>query len=1128
MKSNFDFLKENFEDLYKASLQAEQSVYTAPRTSCMYSRRALELTVKAIYHLDNTLNTPYQETLSAMMHEYDFKNNLDHGLFPRINLIRKLGNLAIHSESKISKYESLKVLRNLFDFLNWFVICYSTGVFVQSKFDEELIPEGEEHDKKSKELRELVEKLQKQDSEKEEEQLKLLEENNRLKSELDKLMQQIQVEKSTKKEKAKEYAKDPSEAETRAMYIDLMLREAGWNPKGENVEEYEVSGMPNPQGKGWVDYVLWGDDGKPLGLVEAKRTTVSPKKGKHQAKLYADCLEREFGQRPIIFYSNGFETWLWDDTRYPSRSVYGFYTKDQLQLLINRRKNLESIQKPTINKAIAGGEGRTYQEEAIKRVCENLETGHRKSLLVMATGAGKTRVSGAIVDVLTKANWAKRVLFLADRNALVTQAKNAYNEYLPHLSGVDLTKEKEDDKSRIVFSTYPTMMNAINDVTKDRTKRFGIGYFDLIIIDEAHRSVYQKYQEIFNYFDSMILGLTATPKDEVDKNTYQLFDLETGVPTFAYDLEEAVSDGFLVPPKTIEVPIKFQDEGIRYSDLSEDEQDEYEATFRDEETGELPEEIGSSALNRWLFNSDTVDKVLDYLMENGLKIAGGDKLGKTILFAANQKHAEFIEERFNIKYPQFKGDYLEVITHGKKYAHDIIDRFKSKEGKNPYIAVSVDMLDTGIDVPEVLNLVFFKKVRSKSKFWQMVGRGTRLCPDIFGPGEDKEFFLIFDFCGNFEFFDEHPDGFKSNNQDSVSQRIFKTKVKLIKEIQDSEFVADEKYNSFRQELIEDVYEQINALDQDNFIVRPHLKYLHRYLNKDLWQNLSNTDVIDINEHLSGLTIVDEEDELAVRFDLLIIELQDAIFNALPSQKRFVDKVSSIGEDLQKKLNIPSVAKEKDTIQMIQDDEFWNQIHIVDLEPVRNKLRNLIKFIDRDKAYSDTYTNFQDSLGEMTLRDGVVNSYGLPDYRKKMEKFIRENPDNDSVSKIKHNLKVSKEDIEELARIALGEDGDDFEETFSNEQELIKFIRQTVGLDKLTVQKMFSKFLDTNQFTADQINFVKMIIDNISRNGILEPEDLYENPFTYIHFEGIDGLFEEREREEIFEVVQVINQGVMYG
>jgi type I restriction enzyme R subunit len=1128
MKSNFDFLKENFENLYKASVQAENTVYRAPRTSCMYARRALELTVKSIYHFDNTFNAPYQDTLSAMMHEYDFKKNLDPGLFPRINLIRKLGNLAIHSDSKITKYESLKVLRNLFDFLNWFVIYYSKEDSVHSKFNEKIIPFGEEHDKKSRELQELEEKLQKQDSKREDEQFKLLDENSRLKTELERAIQQIQVEKPTKKEKAKEYAKDPNEAETRAMYIDLMLREAGWDPKGENVEEYEVSGMPNPQGRGWVDYVLWGNDGKPLGLVEAKKTTVSPKKGKHQAKLYADCLEQEFGQRPVIFYSNGFETWLWDDSRYPSRSVYGFYTKDQLQLLINRRITLESIASPSINRSIAGGNGRVYQELAIKRVCEHFEKGHRKSLLVMATGSGKTRVSVAIVDLLTKANWAKRILFLADRNALVTQAKNSYNEHLPNLSGVDLTKEKEDDKSRIVFSTYPTMMNAINHSKIDRTKRFGVGYFDLIIIDEAHRSVYQKYQEIFEYFDSMILGLTATPKEDVDRNTYQLFDLETGVPTFAYDLEEAVEDGFLVPPKAIEVPIKFQDEGIKYSELSEEEQDEYEATFRDNETGEIPEEIGSSALNRWLFNHDTVDKVLDYVMENGLKIAGGEKLGKTIIFASNQKHADFIEERFDIKYPQFKGDYLKVVTHGRKYAHDIIDKFKTKGGKKPYIAVSVDMLDTGIDVPDILNLVFLKKIRSKAKFWQMIGRGTRLCRDIFGPGKDKECFLVFDFCGNFEFFDEHPDGFKSNAQDSISKRIFKRKVKLIKDIQDSKFVTDEKFNQFRKELINSVYDEINVLDQNSFIVRPHLKYLHKYLNKDVWNNLSNMDVIDINEHLSGLTIPKEEDEFAIRFDLLILELQDAIFNSSSSQENLKEKIFSVSENLEKKLNIPSVAEEKETIRRLQDDNFWEGINVHELEPVRKKLRSLIKFIDRNKAYIDTYTNFQDSLGEASVRDGIEIKQGLPDYRKKIEKFVRENPHNDAVNKIKQNLSISKDDVDELSRIALGGEVDDFKKTFSDQKELVRFIRKTVGLDKLTVQKKFSKFLDQNEFNADQINFIKLIIDNISRNGLLDPEDLYENPFTYIHFEGIDGLFEEQDREEIFEVVGVVNQGAVYS
>ncbi|MCA9391932.1 DEAD/DEAH box helicase family protein, partial [candidate division WWE3 bacterium] len=918
------------------------------------------------------------------------------------------------------------------------------------------------------------------------------------------------------------YTADPNEAETREMFIDLMLREAGWDPKGENVEEYEVEGMPNNEGKGWVDYVLWGDDGKPVGLVEAKRTTESPKKGKHQAKLYADCLEEKFGQRPIIYYSNGFETWLWDDMRYPARSVYGFYTKDQLQLEINRRNSLESIAQPTINKEIAAGQGRVFQEEAIKRVCEHYEAGHRKSLLVMATGSGKTRVSAAIVDILTKANWAKRVLFLADRNALVTQAKNAYGEYVPHLSSVDLTKEKEDDKSRLVFSTYPTMMNAINDASPNRIKRFGVGYFDLIIIDEAHRSVYQKYQEIFNYFDAMLLGLTATPKDEVDHNTYQLFELETGVPTFAYDLEEAVSDGFLVPPKAVEVPIKFQQEGIKYSDLSEEEQDEYEATFRDEETDEVPESIASSALNRWLFNTDTVDKVIDFLMENGLKVSGGDKLGKTIIFAANQKHADFIEERFNIKYPQFKGKFLEVITHGKKYAHDLIEKFVSEDGINPFIAVSVDMLDTGIDVEEIVNLVFFKRVRSKAKFWQMIGRGTRICPDLFGPGEDKEFFVVFDFCSNFEFFDEHPDGYKSSQQESVSSRIFKSKVRLIKAIQDSEFAANKEYTQFRDSLIESIYSQIEALDQENFIVRPHLKYLHKYLNREIWNNLSDTDVIDINDHLAKLPIQEEKDEYAVRFDLLIADLQEALFTKMPTQDRYMQRVVSISEDLQKKFNIPAVADKKELITEVQSTEFWENINIIQLESVRSEMRDLVKFIDRDPAFPDKYTSFIDTMGASVVREPVLTEYGSVDYKKKIQKFIRDNPQNDAIRKIKSNLQITQGDIDTLVQIALGDDADKGKETFGDESELKKFIRQTVGLDKQKVQELFSKFLDNNSFTADQVQFVRLIIDNISRNGILEPEDLYETPFTYIDVLGIEGLFKQTEQDEIFSILDNIN------
>jgi len=371
----------------------------------------------------------------------------------------------------------------------------------------------------------------------------------------------------------------------------------------------------------------------------------------------------------------------------------------------------------------------------------------------MATGAGKTRTVIALCDLLMRCNWVKRVLFLADRVALVRQAVNAFKKHLPDSSPVNLVEEK-DMEGRVFVSTYPTMMKQIEDMSEGQ-RRFGVGHFDILIIDEAHRSVFKKYKAIFDYFDSLLVGLTATPKNEIERNTYTLFDLENGVPTDAYSLEEAVKDGFLVPPQAVSVPLKFQREGINYDELTDEDKEQWDSLEWDEE-GEVPDRVEAEAVNKWLFNIDTVDKVLAHLMTRGLKVAGGDRLGKTILFAKNQAHADFVAGRFNVNYPHFKGEFARVITFKTEYAQNLIDNFSNKE-KSPHLAISVDMLDTGIDVPEVVNLVFFKLVRSKTKFWQMVGRGTRLRPELFEPGKDKKFFYLFDYCQNLEYFSQNPE-----------------------------------------------------------------------------------------------------------------------------------------------------------------------------------------------------------------------------------------------------------------------------------------------------------------------------------------------------------------------------------
>ncbi|MFG0260832.1 MAG: DEAD/DEAH box helicase family protein, partial [Novipirellula sp. JB048] len=768
--SNFEFLTTEWKDLHEAATKAEQTAIPDPRTSCFYARRALELAVAWAYKFDRALKLPYQDNISALIHEPTFKQTTGEAVFAKAKVIVTLGNRAVHSHRAIPETDSRQAVKELFHFCYWFARLYARrhrpdGHLV---FDERALPKTTPIPKQTLDQ---LKRLESQLAEKDEKLSVVLADKDKLSEELKRLRKEVAEAKKAAAKVPDDH--DYSEAETRDYFIDLLLKEAGWPLDEKRDREFPVTGMPNTKGEGFVDYVLWGDDGKPLGLVEAKRTRRDPKVGEQQAKLYADCLEALYGQRPIIFTSNGYEHWIWDDALYAPRRVQGFYKKPELELLIQRRQTRRPLAEATIDDTIVE---RYYQTRAIRRIGESFEKDNeRKSLLVMATGSGKTRTVIALCDLLIRCNWAKRVLFLADRVALVRQATNAFKTFLPDSSPVNLVTEK-DAEGRVFVSTYPTMMGLI-DEAKDGQRRFGVGHFDLVVIDEAHRSVYQKYGAIFDYFDSLLVGLTATPKDEIDKNTYSLFDLENGVPTDAYDLDEAVADKFLVPPRAVSVPLKFEREGIKYDDLSEDEKDEWDAKEWDDE-GSIPEKVESAAVNKWLFNIDTVDKVLKHLMERGQYVDGGDVLGKTIVFAKNQDHADFIKERFDVNYPHYKGEFARVITFKTEHAQSLIDSFANKN-KLPQIAISVDMLDTGIDVPEVVNLVFFKLVRSKTKFWQMVGRGTRLCPDLFGPEKDKEFFYIFDYCQNLEYFSQNPDTSDGSLSESLSAKLFKARLEII-------------------------------------------------------------------------------------------------------------------------------------------------------------------------------------------------------------------------------------------------------------------------------------------------------------------------------------------------------------
>jgi len=1108
--SNFSFIPKQWSKLALAPQEAEQHVYGAPLYAAMLCRKSLEEWVRWMYEHDPDLVLSYDTSLCSLIHDQSFKKIVAPNQFNQINLIRKLGNTAVHTSAKIKPEEALYSLQLLHGFISWLVQVYGKEKISVATFDESLLPK---------------EKAQENRIDKSKIELQQLEKNyHEQQSKLEKLEAELSSIKAIKEQNIAYVPPpiDPDEDLTRKIYIDTLLREAGWDPYGFKVPEYPVKGMPQAKGNngdGFVDYVLWGDDGKPLAVVEAKRTKRDPRVGMNQAKLYADCIEKEFGQRPVIFYSNGFRTWLWDDVNYAPREVFGFYTKDELQMLIQRRTSQKTLATETINNDITD---RPFQHEAIRCVTEALDKKHREALLVMATGTGKTRVSASIVDLLSKANWVKRVLFLADRNALIHQAKVNLNDYLPNLPAVDLTKEKEDESSRIVFSTYQTIINMIDGESDGDNRFYSVGHFDLIIFDEIHRSVYNRYKHIFKYFDGIRIGLTATPKSEADRDTYALFGMEPNNPTYAYELEQAVKDKWLVPPKAISVPIKFQRSGIKYAELSEEEKLKYEEQFTDPVTGEFPEEIDAAALNKWLFNTDTVDKVIGHLMEHGIKVEGGDKLAKTIVFARSHLHAKFIEERFNKQYPAYKGEFLKVIDYHEEYRYDLLNKFKDKT-KMPQIAVSVDMLDTGIDVPEVCNLVFFKPVRSSVKFWQMIGRGTRLCKDLFAINEDKKEFVIFDFCENFEFFNAQPKGTIGKTGKTLSQRLFELRLRLafVLLVQD-----DTDLKKYGQSIIDQLIKQTQELNGDSFIVRQHWEVVEKYRDANAWNALSDLDIKQLHDHIAPLMIETDQDELAKRFDALMLDIQLRVLNGEKKQELLIQKVVTTAGKLSKKASIPAVAKKMETLREVQQKLFWEDVTIPGIERIRIELRDIIKFLDSENT-PIFFTMFEDEfLGTVQEHQIVYGFNDLDAYKRKVEQYLKEQSNNLTIHKLRNNVRITKLELSELDRL-LFEQGsigtkDEFIRAYG-EQPLGKFIRSIVGLDIQAAKQAFAEILNNQTLNAQQIRFMDTIINYLNIKGIIEPSMLFESPFTDINSLGVSGLFDDMGASNIISLIETINK-----
>ncbi len=1044
---------------------AEKILSIDPAACVLNCRRAMEAAVKWMYAVDGSLVMPWDDKLVTLINTEEFRGIVDEQLIFRLDFIRRMGNNAAHGGKVITREQAVLCLQNLFVFFDFLAYCYGEN-YTEHTFNPALLAEQSAQPTPPAVDEDAARKLG-----------ALIKENAALKEQLT----------QRREEQHQTYVPKPleiSEYKTRKLYIDAMLQDAGW-VEGKNwLNEVKLPGMPNKSETGYADYVLYGDDGKALAIVEAKRSCVDPAVGRQQAKLYADIIEKQQGRRPVIFLTNGFETKI-DDGQYPERKCAAIWSKRDLEKwfnLLRMRTHLDNI---VVDENIAG---RYYQENAIKAVCNTFDArNRRKALLVMATGSGKTRTVIALCKVLLEHGWVKNILFLADRNSLVTQAKRSFVNLLPELSVTNLCEERDNTTAHCVFSTYQTMMNCIDAIEDAEGKLFTVGHFDLVICDEAHRSIYNKYRDIFTYFDAPLVGLTATPKDEIDKNTYALFDLGNGAPTYGYELAQAVKDGYLCDFVSVETTLKFIQQGIVYDELTDEEKEEYEAKFADE-NGDVPECVMPSALNEWVFNEDTIRKVLNMLMTDGLKIDYGSKIGKSIIFAKNHTHAEKILEIFNREYPHLYG-YAKVIDNYMTYAQSAIDEFSDPQ-KLPQIAISVDMLDTGIDVPDVLNLVFFKKVMSKAKFWQMIGRGTRLCPGLID-GKDKDKFYIFDFCGNFEFF-RMSKGNATASALSLQGALFSLKAQMAFKLQDAVYKTDE-LSAFRQTLVDDMVRKVSELNQDNFAVKQHLKFVELYTKPNRYQSLSYEDTLMMQQELAPLLLPEPDDPKALRFDALLYGMELAHLAGLPYNRAHHDLLKK-ADALSKIANVPEIAAQSALLEKILHTDYVENTGVDELEKIRKALRDLMKYITNEQSAYET--GFGDEILSIEWKQSELENDDLQNYKMRAEFYVRQHQNELAIAKLKMNVPLTDSDITQLEEILWSEVGtkQDYEAEYGKKP-LGEFIREIVGLDMNAAKEAFSAYLTNVNLDSRQIYFVNQIVEYIVHNGMMKDMSiLQEAPF----------------------------------
>ncbi len=907
------------------------------------------------------------------------------------------------------------------------------------------------------------------------------------------------------------YQKPPymSEAATRRLYIDLYLKEAGWDVLDtENVVmpskagiEIKVDGMPNNQGFGFCDYVLYGKDGNPLAIVEVKKTSVSPENGRHQVDLYGECMKKQYGYKPVLYYTNGYQTRIIDGF-YPDRDVMAFHSLEELELMIQRRQREKITADLHINDEITG---RPYQKIGLTKLCEWLDSRHRRGLLVMATGTGKTRVAISLVDILTRAGWVKNVLFLADRTALVNQAKRNFAKLMPNMSICELSAGGEKDyNARLMFCTYQTMINYIDA----EDKRFTTGRFDLIIIDEAHRSIFNRYGTIFKYFDSLLVGLTATPKDEVDANTYHIFGCEAGTPNYDYSLEDAIHDKYLVGYQVINRTSEMISKGIDIKKLSDGEREQLEDYFDDDPP--TPDfNIPGNEIFKYLYNKDTCRRVIEELMQSGLRVDGGETMGKTIIFAYNHKHAQMIVDCFHDIYPDYPPNTCQLVDYSVNYGDDLVIKF----GEDPEfrIAVSVDMLDTGVDIPEILNLVFFKKVRSKIKFVQMIGRGTRLCEDLYGPGKNKSGFLIFDYCGNFEYFGENPEGKAGKETLTLSQRLFNVRIDLLYELQRLEYQQNTKLLAYYMAIKNELHGKVVVIkSHDSRIqVREAMQYVDKFYNADTWTSLSPVMVKEAKRHITPL--IDSGlagDYLAVAFDIRVYYIENDILKTgtVNNVSDHIKTLRLIAQYLlTEKASVPQVRNKAEELKKLYSEELWTNPTVEELEKLRIALRDLMQFIEgrkRKKFDIDIPDNIDDAdyQPENTTID-------IRTYREKVIDYLVEHSDNPVIKKIYNLEPINNEDLKELENVLWHELGsqEDYSQTTTIEN-LAAFVRSLIGLSQEAVNEKFGEYLDGNMFNSQQQEFIMTIISYVRENGDIELADMVNTePFNNYDLNDMFGV-----------------------